>query len=74
MIEMRYEAENSRIQFYIDMLGRDKAKLQCLKSARIYRTSVLNNGVNRPFCFASTVNYRRKYIESYLDFKRFAMS
>lgn len=66
--------EEDRILFYINRLGSDKAKAKCLEVARLYRNGVLCNGRNgRPFCFASIPLYRRKYIESYLHFKRVAL-
>lgn len=67
--------ESRRLRFYIAQGGQEYAENRALEAARIYRRSVLNNGHNgRPFCFASTPGFRRGYIESYLHFKRFALT
>ncbi|MEO8600378.1 MAG: hypothetical protein ABI656_11170 [bacterium] len=57
--------EVSRITFLIDRDGIDSAIEWVRRTLRIYRSSVLNRKH-----FASSHGYRRRFIESYLSFKR----
>lgn len=64
--------ESQRLRFLISRDGVDGAVAFALQTLRIYRQSVLKNGRhNRQFHFASTREYRRKFIEAYCHFKRF---
>jgi len=66
--------ENGRLLFLLMRDGLQATRDWALRTARIYRKAVLNNGkYNRPFHFASAPYYRRKFIEAYLHLKRFAL-
>lgn len=62
---------------HLFLLGRDglPAALEfATRGMKVYRRCVLGkhrNSLGLPFHFGSTDKYRRTYIESYLEFKRF---
>lgn len=74
--ERRYPCEWRCIEF---LRGRDGVAATCeycRRTSRTYRSAVLSShkrGHLRPH-FASLPEYRRKFIASYLDFKRFALT
>ncbi|HCE10250.1 MAG TPA: hypothetical protein DIT28_02810 [Oxalobacteraceae bacterium] len=57
--------EAARIAFLVDRDGTAAANEWVRRTLRIYRSSVLNRAH-----FASSREYRRGFIESYLSFKR----
>lgn len=59
-------AEAQRLALVEQRDGRDAARAFASRSLRIYRQAVLN-----PRHFAATPLYRRRFIESYLEFKRY---
>jgi len=68
-------SEAHRIQFLIERDGPEEAKQTILTYARTYRRAVLDNGhCGGKRHHASLPQYRRTFIESYLEFKRFALS
>ena len=58
-------SEEGRIAFLVQRDGRDAALEWVSRTRRIYRRAILNGRHH-----ASTQEYRRKFIESYCDFKR----
>ena len=65
--------EQQRIQFMIDRDGLEGATDFARRTMKIYRTAVLKSakrGHEKPH-FASTNDWRRKFIQSYLSFKAF---
>lgn len=63
---------DARIAFLERRDGIDAAKDFAKRTMRQYRKCVLMNGRHgRKFHFASYGEYRRKFIESYLAFKRY---
>ena len=65
--------EKTRLKFIEDRDGSDLALNFAYRSMKIYRSAVLHSakrGVANPH-FASTNQFRRKFIESYLGFKRY---
>ncbi len=65
-------SEQGRIQFLIDRDGKASAIDTIKLYIQWYRMAVLKNGKdgsNRHF--ASTRKYRRRFINSYVEFKRF---
>ena len=65
--------ERERLSFLIDRDGFKETKEWAARTMRIYRKAVLKNGNDgsNPH-FASSREYRRKFIEAYLHLKRFA--
>ena len=66
-------AEQSRLQFYIDRDGMSGAIEFAKQTMKIYRKAVLTSrkrGYQKP-SFASLPEYRKSFIESYLSFKSF---
>jgi hypothetical protein len=67
-------SELQRISLVVRERGIDGAIDWARQTMRTYRRSVLQDGRNgRPFHFASHGNYRRRFIESYLQMKRFVL-
>lgn len=64
---MNRDAEQDRLSRLIRRDGEEEARQWAQRTAAIYRGSVLNRDH-----FAHAGEYRRKFIESYLAFKRFA--
>lgn len=62
-------SETYRLQFLVARDGVDAAKAWARRTMRIYRKAVMHREP-KPH-FASTGEYRRRFIESYLEFKRF---
>jgi len=66
------DPEKSRIEFLIKRDGLEATKKWVAQTMQTYRRAVLDKGdINKHGNVASTRAYRRKYIESYLSFKRF---
>lgn len=66
------DSENDRIDFLIGRDGLEAAREWAERTMKIYRQAVLCKGdVNKRGHFATTIAYRRTFIESYLSFKRF---
>jgi hypothetical protein len=61
--------EGDRIALLLARDGKDATIEWVLRTTRIYRKAVLNRNH-----FASTSEYRRGFIESYCDFKRWLAS
>ena len=73
---IRYPREWRCIAFLHERDGMAGTCDYCRRTAGIYRSAVLDSqkrGHLRPH-FASLPEYRQKFIESYLDFKRFALT
>lgn len=66
------KGEYGRINFVTSRDGLPETKSWALRTLRIYRTAVLKNGRDgsKPH-HASFAEYRRGFIESYLQLKRF---
>ena len=62
-------AEASRIEFLLQRDGLAATRIWVLRTLAIYRRSVLDRGH-----FAHTAYYRRKFIVSYLGFRRWLVS
>ena len=60
--------EIQRIQFMEHRDGKEKAKQFALQTLRSYRRNVLNGFAKKER------NYRRKFIEHYLELKRYYLS
>jgi hypothetical protein len=71
-----YPCERRRIAFLCARDGIAGASEYCERTSRIYRRSVLTSRKRGHLHvhFASLPEYRRRFIASYLDFKRFALS
>jgi len=67
-----FRTEWPRIRFLIERDGLDAALVWCGNTMKIYRTAVLDRGNdNRRGHYASTREFKRTFIDSYQDFKRF---
>lgn len=67
-------SEQARLQFIVARDGLAAARKWAKRTAKIYRSAVLTSrkrGFDKPH-HASLPEYRRGFIESYLEFKRFA--
>ncbi|MCK5015564.1 MAG: hypothetical protein KAS32_00670 [Candidatus Peribacteraceae bacterium] len=64
--------ENYRIMFMVNRDGLQEALEWGRRAMLNYRRAVLQNGkFGRKFCHASTREYKRSYIQSYLCLKNF---
>ena len=61
------EAERARIARVLSRLGPEQTRTWARRTAALYRTAVLDHEH-----YAHTAPYRRRFIESYLELKRFA--
>ncbi len=67
-----YRLEWQRIKFLIERDGLVTALEWCRQTMKIYRSAVLWHGdINQKPHHASTRGYKKTFILSYLDFKRF---
>jgi len=65
-------SERRRIEFLIHRDGVEVAKAWVLRTLRIYRTAVLQNGRHgRSLHYASNSYYKKGFIDSYLALKRY---
>jgi hypothetical protein len=72
MSNTKLASEKDRIAFLIHRDGVDGALGFADRTMRIYRKSVLDKGnINRAPHHATFPSYRRSFIESYLELKRF---
>ncbi len=60
--------ERSRIERIIERDGREQARVWARRTEALYRSAVLDREH-----FAHTPEYRRRFIESYLELKRYAL-
>jgi len=66
------DPESTRIKFLIERDGIEATREWVARTMKIYRQAVLYKGdMNKHGHFATNIVYRRKFIESYLSFKRF---
>lgn len=69
------EAELERVKFVTERDGEVAAQMWALRTMRMYRHAVLQNGKNgKKFHFASSRDYKAKFINSYLVLKRVALN
>lgn len=69
-----FHQEWYRIRFLIERDGFDAALEWCRNTMKIYRTAVLDRGChNRKPHYASTREFKKTFILSYLDFKHFIL-
>lgn len=61
-------AERERIDRIVQRDGAEQARAWARRTEALYRTAVLD-----PRHFAHTPEYRRRFIEAYLELKRFAL-
>lgn len=67
-----FHQEWARIRFLIERDGLEAAQEWCRATMKIYRSAVLDRGdINRRAHYASTREFKKTFILSYLDFKRF---
>ncbi len=66
------DPEKRRIEFLIERDGLEATRAWVARTMKIYRQAVLYKGdINKRGHFATTIAFRRKFIESYLSFKKF---
>ncbi len=67
-----FSNEWERIRFLIERDGFEAAQEWCRNTIKIYRTAVLDRGnINRKPHYASCREFKKNFILSYLDFKKF---
>ncbi len=67
-----FEKEWNRIRFLIERDGLESALEWCRNTMKIYRTAVLDRGnINRKPHYASCREFKKNFILSYIDFKKF---
>ena len=74
MINKIEGCEKVRLTFLVDRDGEEGVRAWALKTARIYRAALLDDGKDGgKKHFATSREYRRKFIDAYLHLKRFSI-